>query len=160
MARFSFRRSIAALAAAITLTTALLGNAAQATNWQGSKFLQVYSMSHVGEARSKAWHLRQKGFGDAAVFLAANGFYAVTAGKVPHGSEHVVGELKHWGKIPHDSFLTSGKAYVRQISLKQHKPVQGSVQGHLSGYGHPKAKPAHVRTYVPHGAKKIIVYGY
>lgn len=155
LTRLTLRRSIAALAAAITLTATLFGQAAQATNWHGSKFLQVYSMSHVGEARAKAWHMKKAGFGDAAIFRASNGYYAVVAGKVPHGSEHVVKELKHWGKIPHDSFLTSGRAYVEQVSLHKPKP-----HGHLSGYK-PAATPQyHAKPVHAHGYRKVIVYGY
>ena len=149
MARFTFRHTVAALAATITLTAALFGQAAQASGWGGSKFLQVYSMSRVDEARAKAWHLRRQGFGDAAIFRASNGYYAVVAGKVACGAEHVVKELKHWGKIPRDSFLTSGTAYVEEISLKQTRP-------HLSGY-HP-APQAPARPATGHG--KVIVYSY
>ena len=158
MARFSLRRTIAALAAAVTLTASLMGNAAQATNWHGSKFLQVYSMSYVGEARAKAWQMKKQGFGDAAIFRAKNGYYAVVAGKVAHGSEYVVKELKHWGKIPHDSFLTSGKAYVEQISLHKPKPTHGHVSGYTPAHK-PQyhAKPAYGHSY---GHKKVIVYGY
>lgn len=160
MALFSIRRTIAALAAAITLTATLFTHAAQATNWHGSKFLQVYSMSHVGDARSKAWHLKKAGFGDTAIFKSSNGYYAVVAGKVPNGSEHVVKQLKHWGKIPHDSFLTTGKAYVKAVSLHAANPTYG----HVSGY-QPMRKPHHLGTSVyrhqhGYGHKKVTRYGY
>lgn len=154
MARITIRRTITALAAAVTLTATLVGNTAQATNWHGSRFLQVYSMAYVDDARAKAWQMKKKGFGHAAIFRAANGYYAVVAGKVPHGKEHVVKELRHWGKIPQDSFLTSGKAYVEEISL--HKPRDHRSRGHVSGYTPPP--PRHVSTR--HGHHKVIVYSY
>jgi len=154
MARFTFRHTIAALAAAVTVTATFIGNAAHATGWHGSKFLQVYSMRYVDDARAKAWHMKKKGFGDTAIFRASNGYYAVVAGKVARGQEGVVKDLKHWGKIPHDSFLTSGKAYVEEISL--HQPKYQTSHGHVSGYN--PVKQSHVST--GYGHHKVIVYGY
>jgi hypothetical protein len=153
MARFTIRRTITALAAAVTLTATLVGNAAQATSYHSSKFLQVYSMAYVADARAKAWQMKKKGFSHAAIYRASNGYYAVVAGKVPYGKEHVVKELKHWGKIPHDSFLTSGRAYVEEISL--HKPKHTGAHGHVSGY-----KPAAHKVPTRHGHHKVIVYAY
>lgn len=160
MALFSIRRTIAALAAVVTLGATFLGHAAQATPY-GSKYLQVYSMSYVGDARSKAWEMKNRGFEQTQIFQANNGYYAVVVGRLPHGSEAYVHQLKSWGKIPHDSFLTSGGAYDHEVSLhKKHvKPTQY--------HGYKPAKPHAQKVYVPkhkpqthHGYRKVIVYGY
>ena len=157
MKLFSFRRTIAALAAAVTLSASMLGSQAQATSYHhGAKYLQVFSMSYVDDARAKARHLRNKGFEDATVFKSSNGFYAVVAGKVPYGSEHVVHKLKKWGKIPHDSFLTTGKHYVKQIAIYGHNKHYGNhgVSGYKPAHK-PVHKPARKRHYNGH-----VVYYY
>lgn len=154
MPRFALRHLIATCAIAVTLTLTLLSGAARATNWQGTRFLQVYSMVHLDDARARAWRLKNQGFGDTAIFKASNGLYAITVGKVPHGAEHVVHDLKACRKIPQDAFLTSGRHYVAQINL--HAPAHG--HDHLSGYA-----PGHVHKVQPRphsGHKKVITYYY
>ena len=145
MPRFTLRHLIATCAIALTLTVTLLSGTARATNWHGTRFLQVYSMVHLADARARAHHLKARGFGDTAIFQASNGLFAVTVGKVPQGGEQVVHDLKACGKIPVDSFLTSGRHYVAQISL------QPPTRGYLSGYVPPRPQSGH---------KKVITYTY
>lgn len=149
MKLFSLRRLIASAAAAITLAATLINTApAQATSYHAKKYLQVYSMRYLDDARAKAWHLRKNGFEAATVYKSSNGFYAVVAGKLPAHRKDIVEKLKWQGKIPGDSFLTSGRYYVKNMGL--HAPKHGHKPAYKSSYGHkPAYKPAHKPAYKP-----------
>ena len=134
----SRRAALATLAG--STVAALLPGAAGATGFYrpAPRFLQVYSFRRRDVAIWKAWQLRACGFDHAAVFCARNGFYAVTAGKVHAGNENLVRKLKWQGKIPQDSFLTSGRAYVSRVSLGSYPPRHPAHQRHQG----PRYRPA------------------
>ncbi len=122
MKLLSLRSMITTIAAAITLSVTMISATASMASAGQPKWLQVYSMRHVTDAQNKAWDLRQNGVQHATVFQAHNGFYAVVAGKIAHNEQHLVSEWKQWNKIPHDSFLTSGKQYYQEISMHGYQP--------------------------------------
>lgn len=142
----SRRQVLARLAGLALIATPLAPAGAQATGYhRPARYLQVYSFRWKHEALSKAWALRRLGFDHAAVFCASNGFYAVTAGRVPAGQDYLVEQLKRQGRIPADSFLTSGRAYVAEVPLGAHPPrprptpqprYRPSWQGSRHGGGH------------------------
>ena len=129
MTAFTRRRIVATLFAGVLAATLAPAPEAEARSYGhghgGARYLQVYSFQYVDSARSKARSLRRHGFDKANVYKTSNGWYAVTAGKVWRGQEHVVDRLKWKGAIPQDSFLTEGTRYLHEVSLHR-------------GHGHPR----------------------
>lgn len=97
---------------------ALSQSAEQSPFIEGEAWVQVYSRSDLAEAKSLTQGLLPD-WPFAALFLADNGLYAVTIGKLDVPAQlRLVEEWKLEGRIPQDSLVVSGQGYSDRIDIE------------------------------------------
>lgn len=124
-------RFISTLAATLVYLSLLgpLFGAAQAETLvePGTCELIVASRQTLSEARSYARSMENTQF--AKIFLASNGWYAISVGALrPNEEEPVIRDWKSSGRIPQDSYCSRGLRYIARFDWRTGEQLQTNTR--------------------------------
>ena len=119
------------------------------TQIPGWSWVIVYSRPTLGEAVDLAKQL-ETDWPSTSIFQSQNGWYAISIGTLrDNDQQHLKDEWIATGRIPDDSFLSSGEKLVRKVILDGPTPQQGaSYSG--NGLNGPVRLPSGYETKLQH----------